>query len=426
MSRTRVRSRPSTAGTASNVAVKSSRMSLPLLSPTGLDITVTALDIPLPALSAFFQGALSVIPVPGGVVPWRLPERLLAQAPDDMTPELFRMCSGVRLEFTTQASALEIDVSVSRLAIASVGSATNLVTFEIVMDGAVLRRQSVSDISDRIFTFDGEFLSQTTQRRVTLRFEDLPRGEKDLQLWFPPNGVVTVFALRADAPMTASQGSHARWLHYGSSISHGADAGSPTQTWPAVAARLAGASLLNLGVAGGCHLDQFAARAIRYASAEFISLKIGINTACFDAFKHRTFGPALHGFLDTIRDGHPTVPILVVSPIICPMLEDIPGPIMRDANGVFSVQSAGVAAGKYALSLRHIREVIASIAAVRATYDSNLFYLDGLSLFGHADAIDLYDGVHPTPNGYTRIGQRFAEAAFAADGPFGKHSRDHM
>ena len=41
----------------------------------------------------------------------------------------------------------------------------------------------------------------------------------------------------------------------------------------------------------------------------------------------RAFTPAVHGFLDTIREGHPTTPLLVVSPILCPIHEDTPGPI---------------------------------------------------------------------------------------------------
>ena len=32
----------------------------------------------------------------------------------------------------------------------------------------------------------------------------------------------------------------------------------------------------------------------------------------------RAFGPAVRNFLDTIRDGHPDTPLLVVSPILCP------------------------------------------------------------------------------------------------------------
>ena len=71
----------------------------------------------------------------------------------------------------------------------------------------------------------------------------------------------------------------------------------------------------------------------------------------------RAFGPAVHGFLDTIRDGHPDVPLLVVSPILCPIHEDTPGPGAFDpdalAEGAIRFRATGDpaerAAGKLTL-----------------------------------------------------------------------------
>lgn len=37
--------------------------------------------------------------------------------------------------------------------------------------------------------------------------------------------------------------------------------------------------------------------------------------------RRRAFGPAVHGFLDTIRDGHPTVPLVVIGPLFCSIHE---------------------------------------------------------------------------------------------------------
>ncbi|MYB39286.1 MAG: GDSL family lipase, partial [Gammaproteobacteria bacterium] len=37
-------------------------------------------------------------------------------------------------------------------------------------------------------------------------------------------------------------------------------------------------------------------------------------------------------------------------------------------------------------------------------------YVDGLTLFGAADAGDLPDDLHPNPAGYIRMGGRFAPA----------------
>jgi hypothetical protein len=118
----------------------------------------------------------------------------------------------------------------------------------------------------------------------------------------------------------------------------------------------------------------------------------------------------VHGFLDTIRDGAQTAPILVVSPILCPMHEDTPGPTVTDPE-------TGVRRGTPSqmpdtfeppLTLRSVREILREIVETRASEDPALFYLDGLDLFGAADLGELPDGLHPSPAGYLLIAERFA------------------
>ena len=48
----------------------------------------------------------------------------------------------------------------------------------------------------------------------------------------------------------------------------------------------------------------------------------------------------------------------------------------------------------------------------RQAGDTQLHYLDGLVLFGQADAADLPDLLHPNPAGYRRMGERFASRVF--------------
>ncbi len=74
---------------------------------------------------------------------------------------------------------------------------------------------------------------------------------------------------------------------------------------------------------------------MRDTPADLVSVKIGINLVNLDLMRRRAFGPAVHGFLDTIREGHPTTPLLVVSPLLCPIHEDTPGP------GTFDVDALG-------------------------------------------------------------------------------------
>lgn len=88
--------------------------------------------------------------------------------------------------------------------------------------------------------------------------------------------------------------------------------------------------LTSLGFGGSALLDPFTARTMRDLPADLISVKLGINLVNTDLMRLRAFGPAVHGFLDTIREGHPTTPLLVVSSIYCPIHEDTPGPCVLD------------------------------------------------------------------------------------------------
>lgn len=65
---------------------------------------------------------------------------------------------------------------------------------------------------------------------------------------------------------------------------------------------------------------------IRDTPADVISVKLGINVVNLDLMRRRAFAPAVDGFLDTIRDGHPRTPLILVSPIFCGIHEHTPGP----------------------------------------------------------------------------------------------------
>uniref|UniRef100_UPI0031D5ABD8 GDSL-type esterase/lipase family protein n=1 Tax=Inquilinus sp. TaxID=1932117 RepID=UPI0031D5ABD8 len=262
----------------------------------------------------------------------------------------------------------------------------------------------------------------------TVRFAGLPDRDKAIEIWLPHNETTELLALRTDAPVAPAAASARRvWLHHGSSISHGSDAASPTGTWPAVAAARGGVELVNLGLGGSAMLDPFTARTMRDLPADLISLKLGINLVNADLMRLRAFGPAVHGFLDTLREGHPETPLLVVSPILCPIHEDTPGPTAFDvaalAAGIVRFRAAGDPAdsGEGRLTLAVIREELARIVAQRAAQDPNLHYLDGRDLYGPADHenLPLPDDLHPDAAAHARIGERFAGLVFAEDGPFG-------
>ncbi len=347
----------------------------------------------------------------------RLPAWALAQVVEPAVPFISSMPSGGRLEFTTDAAEIELDVLVTRVHF--VTRPLTPAVFELVVDGAVVDRAEAS--SGNVVRFERPLATDfevVRGERETLRFAGLPVGTKQIELWLPHDATVQLGELRLDDGAIAERttADRRRWVHYGSSISHCMEADRPTGVWPAIAARRAGVDLYSLGIAGQCQLDQFAARTIRDLDVDLISLKLGINVVNADTMRERTFVPAVHGLLDTIRDRHTEVPIIVISPIICPVVEDHPGPTLPDEEtGTVMVTDRPEALATGALSLGRMRELLEAV--VESRDDPHLHYVHGHRLFGEDDLDDLPDGLHPNAAGYARMGERFWSIAFDG-GPF--------
>jgi hypothetical protein len=379
--------------------------------------------ITTPITAGLLRGALDLERTERGLLPHRLPARARAQNNDGQLAMAESQPSGVRLALRTRATALELDTLPTKRVYAGAPPRPDGV-YELLVDGRPAGRGSVAGGNTLTIDMTTGTAGLEPGPPGTLRFTDLPRGSKDIEIWLPHNETTELVALRTNAPVEPVRDPGRRvWLHHGSSISHGSDAAGPTTTWPALAASLGGVELVNLGFGGGALLDPFTARAMRDTPADLISVKIGINVVNADLMRLRAFGPAVHGFLDTVREGHPTVPLLVVSPILCPAQEDTPGPLAPDFSGggvrfVATGDPAERASGK--LTLNVIRDELSRIVRERAAEDENLHHLDGRELYGAADAVDLPlpDGIHPDAATHRLIGERFAQFAFAGRGPF--------
>ncbi|MEV8127363.1 GDSL-type esterase/lipase family protein [Streptomyces sp. NPDC085944] len=379
--------------------------------------------ITTPITPDLLRGALDLERTERGLLPHRLPARARAQNNDGQLAMAESQPSGVRLALRTRATALELDTLPTKRVYAGAPPRPDGV-YDLLVNGRPAGRGSVAGGNTLTIDMTAGTAGLESGPAGTLRFTDLPGGSKDIEIWLPHNETTELVALRTNAPVAAAPDPGRRvWLHHGSSISHGSDAASPTTTWPALAASLGGVELINLGLGGGALLDPFTARAMRDTPADLISVKIGINVVNADLMRLRAFGPAVHGFLDTVREGHPTVPLLVVSPILCPVHEDTPGPLAPDFTDgrvrfVATGDPAERASGK--LTLNVIRDELSRIVTERAAEDENLHHLDGRALYGEADAADLPlpDGVHPDAATHRLIGERFAEAAFTERGAF--------
>ncbi|MFI7392979.1 GDSL-type esterase/lipase family protein [Streptomyces tendae] len=379
--------------------------------------------ITTPITRDLLRGALDLERTEHGLLPHRLPATARAQNTDGQLAMAESQPSGVRLALRTRATALELDTLPTKRAYVGAPPRPDGV-YDLLVDGRPAGRGTVAGGNTLTIDMTAGTADVEPGPVGTLRFADLPEGDKDIEIWLPHNETTELVALRTDAPVEPAPDPGRRvWLHHGSSISHGSDAASPTTTWPALAASLGGVELVNLGLGGGALLDPFTARAMRDTPADLISVKIGINVVNADLMRLRAFGPAVHGFLDTIREGHPTAPLLVVSPILCPVHEDTPGPLAPDftqgrVRFVATGDPAERASGK--LTLNVVRDELSRIVAQRAADDENLHYLDGRELYGQADAADLPlpDDIHPDAATHRLIGERFAKLAFADRGAF--------
>ncbi|MFC6341020.1 GDSL-type esterase/lipase family protein [Nocardioides hankookensis] len=368
-----------------------------------------------PITADLVRGALELEPTDAGLLPHRLPAWARAQVPEPQLLMAESQPSGVRLCFRTAATTIELDTVPTKRVYVGVPPRPDGL-YDLVVDRDLVDQGSVPGGGAIVIDMTKGTFKDRPGPAGTLRFADLSPADKDVEIWLPHGETTVLVELRTDAPVDPSPGNgRPVWLHHGSSISAGSEAAGPTTTWPARAATLGGVELVNLGLGGSALLDPFVARTMRDTPADLISVKMGINLVNADLMRLRAFTAGVHGFLDTIRDGHPTTPLLVVSPIWCGIHEDTPGPLMpaTDADGNVRFEASGDPAETLfgRLTLRVIRRELARIVAQRSDRDPHLHYLDGLALYGEADAarLPLPDDLHPDAATHLLIGERFAD-----------------
>ena len=292
-------------------------------------------------------------------MPWRIPHAERALFAEELVDRA-AMPAGVRLTFQSNTSSIG----------GQINSAEERGRIDLVIDGNL-----VGDVE--------------TVNKTSFLFENLGSNPKNIELWLPQDSEFKISGLTLDddAELSASQETGAKkWITYGSSITHCRSADSPTQTWPAIVARTRGYDLTCLGYGGQCHLDPMVARMIRDREADVISLCLGINIYGAASLGERTFGPGILGFVQIVREKHPTTPIALLSPIYSPEREDTPNEVE--------------------FTLKKMREVVAaSVETLRKNGDENITYIDGLNIFDSDNAYLLPDGLHPNNEGYAIMAQ---------------------
>lgn len=339
--------------------------------------------IDIDAIAGLLDGQVDLRRREGAVQPLRYPfaDTLFL---DPFTRWVASCAAGVRLRLLSDTRTL-------RLAATQRSFGERPANYELYIDGALFERQRAS--GGARLADNGEVVGD---ERATVAFDELPAGEKQLELWLPQTATVSIIGLEVDDGARVSPWPDARptIVFHGSSISHCMEADGGSGTWPAVAASLGGFRVVNMGWAGSCLLSGLAARAIRDQAADGIVLKLGINVHGGGALTERTFLDSAHSMISIIREKHAETPLMIVSPIYSPPRED-------------AAEGSG-------LSLKRMRERLEGVvAARRRAGDRRISYLSGLALFDAPDTPDLPDLLHPNAAGYRRMGERFHAQALA-------------
>jgi lysophospholipase L1-like esterase len=298
------------------------------------------------------------------VTPCRLPlngERWLV---DPVLAQRASMPAGVRLDFRTDATALEWTVEVH----AQPGSVRPPAPFDVVVDGDLLARVPVR----------GEGVVSVV----------LPPGVKRVRVWLPQFGFVRLGPVRLVGARTAEASpSRPQVVLYGSSITQCNGADGPSQTWPALVAAAHDWNLRCLGFAGQCQLDPMIARYIRDCPADLIGMCVGVNVHGKSSFSRRTFAAALDGFVATVRDGHPDTPLVLMTPI-------------ATADREHHANDTG-------MTLADVRAEVERVHAfLRDRGDTALHLVNGLDVLRPTETGLLLDGLHPGGDGYRLLAER--------------------
>lgn len=310
----------------------------------------------------WWHGVVDLEALPdGGVRAWRYPH---ADPRFDIGISYGGTPAGVRLAFGTRASSLLLDLVVDPDIL------DTPCPVDVVVDGAHLHRLPID-----------------SPAKV-----ELPGTPVTVEVWLPQYGCAGVRRLVLDgddAPRPVPpQPRH--WTTHGSSITMNRQADGPFTTWPSRVATTLGLELTNLGYAGTAVFDPPVARLIRDLPADVISLCLGINVQVMRTHNLRSLLPAVMGFVETVREGHPGTPILVVSPIACRPQRDVPNDLGLSVSGIRDAVHDGVE------------------RVQRATGDADLHLVDGRELLGPDELDLLVDDVHPGDAGCAVMAERIA------------------
>jgi lysophospholipase L1-like esterase len=178
-----------------------------------------------------------------------------------------------------------------------------------------------------------------------------------------------------------------RWLAYGDAVTQGWLASAPAMAWPAVAGRKLGLDVCNLGYAGTARGETTSALMLAETPAEVVTIAFGLNNWSRVPHTVGLMAEEVRCFLSVVRQGHPEIPVVVVSPTARPDAEDVPNRV-----------------GATLAELRQAMEE--TVLDTIAQGDDMLFLVQGLAV---VDPEDLEDGMYPGDEGHRRLAAAVAK-----------------
>jgi len=205
-------------------------------------------------------------------------------------------------------------------------------------------------------------------------------GQKmhDVTLYLPLYKPVTIRELTLDAgariepatPYTVQK----PVVYYGSSITQGGCASNPGGSCQAILERRLDADFVNLGFSGNGMGEPALAEAIAELDPSCIVLDFWGNPSADQ------YAAALPSFVDILRQKHPLIPILILSPFY------------------FPAEATDVGTATAQTAKRHTSQDF--VRQRRKKGDHNIVFVDGLKMLNHDQVAGLVDGVHCNSLGF--------------------------
>jgi lysophospholipase L1-like esterase len=297
---------------------------------------------------------------------------------------------GVRLEFTAAARAVQIAYRTRTADLGYRGDGAGT-TF------AAYQGPKFLAVADAVFG-DGMAV-------LDLSGADTGEDAPPISVYLPEGMRPEIVSLRATDGELVPGPAQPRWVCYGDSIAEGWTASEPAGAWPAIAGRVHGLDVVNLGYAGAARGEIVSAEMIAAlgtvrgtAAPDVISINHGTN--CWTRIPHSAtmMMAGMEAFLRVVREGHPDVPVVVCSPVLRP-----------DAEGQRN---------KLGATLADLREAIEDVVHSRIERGDRLLTLvsgDGVLKPEH-----LADGIHPADSGHEILAEVFGGRVAAALGATGR------